>query len=126
MLSTAWRRAADGTCAPEWARIRDFADFYRAHPTLLSAAIEAAPPPSGSAAFDNLLAGFVEALADDADIPRPSWTSTVPPDVSDWPQWPAAVSRRWRRSAPLAMRARGLDVDSGTLWHTWDLYAAAP
>lgn len=100
-----------------WARLRGFLDNLLAHPELTAAAIESPPRRTGDAAFDALLAGIAEKLADDAGIPRPRWTRSVPPSPTPWetPGTPARVQRA-RAQAPAQLAARNIWLAEHDLW----------
>lgn len=100
-----------------WARLRGFLDHLLAHPELTAAAIESPPRRTGDAAFDTLLAGIAEKLADDAGIPRPRWTRSVPPAPVPWeaPGTPARVQRA-RTQAPAQLAARNIWLAAHDLW----------
>jgi transcriptional regulator with XRE-family HTH domain len=73
-----------GDDAPNWTRLRAFADQVRRHPEWAGVAISAAPAPSGSSLLDNLLAGIAEKVADESGLRRPRWTRGVPPLTEPW------------------------------------------
>ncbi|GAA1627240.1 hypothetical protein GCM10009744_13770 [Kribbella alba] len=100
-----------------WARLRGFLDQIAAHRELAAEAIETPPPRSGDAAFDALLAGIAEKVADDAGIPRPRWTKTVPPSPTPWvaPGTPTRVARA-RANAPAQLAARNIWLAARDLW----------
>jgi hypothetical protein len=100
-----------------WPRLRGFLDQLAAHPELVADAIEAPPSRSGDAAFDALLAGIAEKVADDAGIPRPRWTKSVPPAPAPWtaPGTPARVERA-RAAAPPQLAARNIWLATNDLW----------
>ena len=100
-----------------WARLRGFLDELAAHPELAADAIEDPPARTGDAAFDALLAGIAEKIADDAGIARPRWTRSVPPAPSPWtaPGTPARVERA-RAAAPPQLAARNIWLATRDLW----------
>ncbi|WP_165549725.1 helix-turn-helix domain-containing protein [Kribbella speibonae] len=100
-----------------WPRLRGFLDQLLAHPGLTADAIESPPRRTGDAAFDALLAGIAEKLADDAGIPRPRWTRSVPPAPTPWeaPGTPARVQRA-RAQAPAQLAARNIWLAAHDLW----------
>jgi transcriptional regulator with XRE-family HTH domain len=100
-----------------WPRLRGFLDQLAAHPELAADAIEAPPSRSGDAAFDALLAGIAEKIADDAGIPRPRWTKSVPPSPAPWtaPGTPARVERA-KAAAPPQLAARNIWLATKDLW----------
>jgi hypothetical protein len=101
----------------DWTRLRGFLDQLADHRELTAAAIESPPPRTGDASFDALLAGIAEKLADDAGIPRPRWTRSVPPSPTPWesPGTPARV-RRARTEAPAQLAARNIWLAARDLW----------
>nr|WP_275402604.1 helix-turn-helix domain-containing protein [Streptomyces sp. SID13031] len=101
----------------DWTQLRGFLDQLAAHPELAADAIEAPPSRTGNAAFDALLAGIAEKVADDAGIPRPRWTRSVPPAPAPWtpPGTPARV-RQARAAAPAQLAARNIWLAAKDLW----------
>ncbi|GAA1161243.1 hypothetical protein GCM10009630_69440 [Kribbella jejuensis] len=100
-----------------WTQLRGFLDELLAHPELTAEAIESPPRRTGDAAFDALLAGVAEKLADDAGIARPRWTRSVPPSPTPWetPGTPTRV-RRARAQAPAQLAARNIWLAAHDLW----------
>ena len=100
-----------------WARLRGFLDHLLAHPHLTAEAIETPPHRTGDPAFDALLAGIAEKLADDIGIPRPRWTRSVPPSPTPWeaPGTPSRVQRA-RAQAPAQLAARNIWLAEHDLW----------
>ncbi|WP_432881366.1 helix-turn-helix domain-containing protein [Kribbella sp. CA-245084] len=100
-----------------WARLRGFLDHLLAHPQLTADAIETPPHRTGDPAFDALLAGIAEKLADDLGIPRPRWTRSVPPSPTPWeaPGTPSRVQRA-RAKAPAQLAARNIWLAEHDLW----------
>jgi transcriptional regulator with XRE-family HTH domain len=115
-LTDAYTPAAKGGKV-NWTRLRGFLDQVAAHRELTAAAIETPPARSGDAAFDALLAGIAEKLADDAGIPRPRWTRSVPPAPTPWETTgtPARV-RQARAHAPAQLAARNIWLAARDLW----------
>jgi hypothetical protein len=109
----AWR--SGGTI--NWTRLRGFLDQVAARPELAAAAIEDPPPRTGDAAFDALLAGIAEKVADDAGVPRPRWTRSVPPAPEAWtsPGTPSRVKQA-RAAAPPQLAARNIWLAAKDLW----------
>lgn len=101
----------------DWTRLRGFLDQLTDHPELTAAAIESPPPRTGDAPFDALLAGIAEKLADDAGIPRPRWTRSVPPSPTPWdsPGTPARIKRA-RAQSPTQLAARNIWLAAHDLW----------
>ena len=101
----------------DWTRLRGFLDQLNGHPELAAVAIESPPPRSGDAAFDALLAGIAEKVADDAQIPRPRWTKSVPPSATPWdaPGTPNRVKKA-RAAAPPQLAARNIWLAARDLW----------
>jgi len=100
-----------------WARLRGFLDQLAEHGELTAQAIASPPHRTGDAGFDALLAGIAEKLADDAGIPRPRWTRSVPPSPTPWesPGTPARI-RRARAQAPAQLAARNIWLATHDLW----------
>ncbi|GAA2793746.1 helix-turn-helix domain-containing protein [Kribbella solani] len=100
-----------------WARLRGFLDVLAEHPELTAAAIASPPDRTGDAAFDALLAGVAEKLADDAGLPRPRWTRSVPSSPTPWetPGTPARI-RRARAQTPIQLAARNIWLPTHDLW----------
>ena len=100
-----------------WARLRGFLDQLAEHPELTAQAIASPPHRTGDAMFDALLAGIAEKLADDAGIPRPRWTRSVPPSPTPWesPGTPARIKRA-RAQAPSQLAARNIWLAEHDLW----------
>lgn len=100
-----------------WSHLRGFLDQLLTHPELTADAIESPPRRTGDAAFDALLAGIAEKLADDAGIRRPRWTRSVPPAPVPWeaPGTPARVQRA-RAQAPAQLAARNIWLAEHDLW----------
>ena len=115
-LATAWRREAWGD-VPDWTRVRAFLDLLALHPEWVVSASAARPMASGSLMMDALLAGMAEKLADDAGQARPDWVVTVPGLDVEWaaPGTPQMLAAR-RRTTPPQLSARGLVLDTGSLW----------
>ena len=100
-----------------WPRLRGFLDEVTGRPEFAAKAIEDPPARTGDAAFDALLAGIAEKIADDAGIPRPRWTKSVPPAPAPWtaPGTPARVERA-RAAAPPQLAARNIWLATKDLW----------
>jgi len=115
-LSDAWSSTPTGASI-DWARLRATIDELTLHPAVLPAALETPPPRSGSARLDALLAGIAEKLADDAGLPRPPWTKTVPALAERWeaPGTPRMVARA-RAHAPEQFRDRNIFLSAAELW----------
>jgi transcriptional regulator with XRE-family HTH domain len=123
-LATAWKAAPYGDI-PDWTRFRGALDQLAQHPDAVAVAIRKRPPPSGSAAIDALLAGIADKLADDAALPRPSWTKQAPTLDKEWatPGTPQMIESR-RSSTPRQLRDRGLVLDEASLWRDPDTVGA--
>jgi hypothetical protein len=72
------------------------------------------PPPSGHRIVDALIAAVAEKLADDAALPRPSWTGSVPGLVE--PYRPRTARQVAGRDVPQQLSERGLLIDAESLW----------
>jgi transcriptional regulator with XRE-family HTH domain len=116
-LADAWTTDRAGQEQPDWTRLRALLDALARNPDLAAHAIRAKPRPSGSAFFDNLLAGIAEKVADDASMPRPAWTKKV--STLDEP-WESLGTPRMRADAaartPSQLAARRILVPARTLW----------
>jgi transcriptional regulator with XRE-family HTH domain len=111
-VADAWTRDRGGLRL-DWTRWRAFLDRLALHPELVPEAIFVPPPPSGELVVDALLAAVAEKLADDARLPRPSWTEAGP--VLEEPFHPP-TARRILGDVPPQLAARGLMIDSASLW----------
>lgn len=111
-LSDAWTERG-GRLRIEWTRWRAFLDHLALHPEAAPEAIYVPPGPSGSRIVDALLAGVADKVADDAGLPRPSWTASSP--VLKEPFRPP-VRPGVPLEVPTQLAARGLMVDIGSLW----------
>jgi len=100
-----------------WAQLRGFLDQLTERRELTAEAIDSPPHRTGDAAFDALLASIAEKLADDAGIPRPRWTRSVPPSPTPWeaPGTPARI-RRARAQAPAQLAARNIWLAAHDIW----------
>lgn len=116
LLAEAYQLGATGRKV-DWTRLRGFLDQIAAHPESAAAAIDAPPRRSGDAAFDALLAGIAEKVADDAGIPRPRWTKSVPPSPTPWnaPGTPTRIKKA-RAAAPPQLAARNIWLAAQDLW----------
>lgn len=111
-LSDAWTERG-GRLRIEWTRWRAFLDHLALHPEAAPEAIYVPPGPSGSRIIDALLAGVADKVADDAGLPRPSWTASAP--VLDEPYRPPVRSGA-PLEVPTQLAARGLMIDIESLW----------
>ena len=111
-LADAWSR--DGRLRIDWPRWRALLDELALHPDRIPEAIYVAPPPAGEPVVDTLLAAVAENLADEAGLPRPSWTDQVPP-LAD-PYEPPTARTVTGRHVPAQLAARGLMIDTTSLW----------
>ena len=111
-LSDAWSIRRDRV-RPDWTRWRAFLDHLALHPEHVAEAIYVPPLPAGSRTIDALLAGVADKVADDAGLPRPSWTAMAP--VLDEPYEPL-VRRGVQLEVPPQLAARGLMIDTQSLW----------
>lgn len=112
-LVGAWTRRA-GEVRLDWPRWRGLLDSLVLQPELVPDAIYPSPPPAGDRVVDTLLAAVAEKLADDATLPRPSWTLAVPP--LDVPYRPPVVRPNAQREVPAQLEARALLIDATSLW----------
>jgi transcriptional regulator with XRE-family HTH domain len=112
-LIDAWS-FGDSTIRLAWTRWRTFLDRLALHPENLPEAIYTPPPPSGNNVVDNLLAAVAEQLADDANLPRPSWTNNITKLTA--PYRPATARNLPDTAIPEQFAARGLMIDTASLW----------
>ncbi len=116
-LYDAWSPDLLGDPQPDWTRLRAFLDYLTRHNDLAPGAIRARPAPSGSAFFDNLLAGIAEKVADDAKESRPAWTKRVAELTEPWaadgtPRTLAAAAA----TTPPQLAARRITLSASSLW----------
>lgn len=111
-LSDAWSLGR-GRIRPDWTRWRALLDHLALHPEHIAEAIYVPPLPAGSRIIDALLAGVADKVADDAGLPRPSWTALAP--VLDEPYEPM-VRRGVQLEVPEQLAERGLMIDTESLW----------
>ncbi len=104
----------DSTIRLAWSRWRTFLDRLALHAENLPEAIYTSPPPSGDQIIDNLLAAIAEKLADDANLPRPSWTKNV--EKLATPYRPATARNLAEANIPQQLAERGLMIDTASLW----------
>ena len=112
-LADAWSYR-DSTVRLAWTRWRTFLDRLALHPKNLPEAIYTPPPPSGNPVIDNLVAAVAEKLADDANLPRPSWTENI--TKLSAPYRPATARNLADADIPQQFAARGLMIDTTSLW----------
>lgn len=115
-LADAWNdKVSEGTI--DWTRIRAFLDYLDQSPELIPQAIAEAPPHSGSALLDNLLAGIAETLSSENSLEFPDWCAKVPALESHWitPGTPR-MQQQAGLSTPLALAARGITLARTSLW----------
>lgn len=98
----------------DWTRWRALLDHLALHPEHVPEAIYLPPWPTGQPVIDALLAAVAEKLADDARLPRPSWTEHVPSLAK--PYQPAVARKVSGRSIPPQLAARSLMIDTESLW----------
>lgn len=111
-LNAAWSERS-GRLRIDWPRWRAFLDHLALHPERAPEAIYIPPTPSGSPIVDALLAGVAEKIADDAGLPRPSWTTAV--RGLEEPYLPP-VRTGVPAEVPTQLAARGLMIDTESLW----------
>lgn len=97
-----------------WPKWRALLDELSLHPELVPEAIYLPPWPSGEQVIDALLAAIAEKLADDAGLPRPSWTEHAP--VLAEAYTPAVARTVTGRVIPPQLAARSLMIDTESLW----------
>lgn len=99
---------------PDWTRWRALLDHLALHPDAVADAIFVPPPPAGQPVIDALLAGVAEKLADDASLPRPAWCDDTP--MLAEPYAPHVPRHAAGRDVPPQLAARGLMIDTESLW----------
>lgn len=116
-LSDAWSTDRAGQDQPDWTRLRAFLDHLGRHPEESARAVRSRPPASGSAFFDNLLAGIAEKVSDDSGTPRPAWTKKVPPLVVTWEGFGTKRMRAAAAAAtPPQLACRRVLIPAASLW----------
>ncbi|MGC8514067.1 MAG: helix-turn-helix domain-containing protein [Acidimicrobiales bacterium] len=116
-LSDAWSTDRAGQDQPDWTRLRAFLDYLARHPGESAQAVRSTPPPSGSAFFDNLLAGIAEKVSDDSGTPRPAWTKKIPPLAVAWEGFATPRMRAAAAAAtPSQLACRKVLVPAASLW----------
>lgn len=116
-LTDAWSTDSIGQDQPDWTRLRAFLDRLRRHPEETAAAIRPRPTPSGSAFFDNVLAGVAEKVADEAGIARPAWTKKIPRLHERWESFGTPRMRAAAvDAAPSQLAARNIFIPASSLW----------
>jgi len=118
-LIDAWEPGPTSETRLAWTRWRAWLDGLAQHPTRIPEAIYITPAPSGNAIIDTLLAAIAEKLADDAGLPRPSWTSVVP--AAD-PAYEPPARRRGQICEQFSQR--GLLIDDESLFRPMDTVGA--
>lgn len=103
-----------GRVQPDWTRWRALLDHLALHPDAIPDAIYVPPPPAGQPVIDALLAGVAEKLSDDAALPRPAWCADIPALAERYA--PAAPRHATGRPVPSQLAARGLMIDTESLW----------
>ncbi|MGQ0831667.1 MAG: helix-turn-helix domain-containing protein [Microthrixaceae bacterium] len=111
-LVDAWS-SRGGRLRLDWTRWRRLLDQFALQPDLIPEAIYVPPSPTGNRVVDALLAAVAEKLADDAHLRRPSWTGAAP--LLDEPFQPP-VRGDVAVDVPSQLAARGLMIDTGSLW----------
>jgi len=115
-LSDALRTTPAGS-GPDWTRLRSFVDWAVHHRDQLPVALARPPASSGSPLLDNLLAAIAEKLSDDADLPRPSWTTQIAPLRDTWrAPLRGAAAQAERAATPAQLLERGIVLGSANLW----------
>lgn len=100
----------------DWTRLRAFADWCRRHPGEVPGAI-ADVPRRTQTAFDAILAGFAELLAEAVGVEAPAWTRSVPAPSEPWalPGTPAMLARV-EASCPDAFRRRNVILGADAIF----------
>lgn len=112
-LADAWSVGND-RLKIDWARWRGFLDHLALHPEQTPEAIYPTPPPTGNRVIDALTAAVAEKLADDANLQRPSWTTTMP--VLAEPFQLPPIRSNVKHEIPHQLAARNLMIDTESLW----------
>ena len=112
-LADAWSES-NGHLKIHWTRWRAFLDYLALHPDRVPEGIYPIPPPAGNDTIDALTAAVGEKLADDAGLPRPTWTSAAP--VLDKPFRPAPIRPSLNHDIAPQLAARNVMVDTESLW----------
>ena len=116
-LTDAWTSGPAGD-RPDWTRLRSPLDGLAMHPGRTQYAIARRPKSSGSAMLDALLAAIADKLADDAGVPRPSWTRSRSRRVS--PAWESPGTPSMRAAAlaqtPPQLLEHGIIASADSLW----------
>lgn len=112
-LGDAWT-VRRGRVQPDWTRWRALLDHLALHPDAIPDAIYVPPPPAGQSVIDALLAGVAETLADEAALPRPAWCADIPALAE--PYAPVVPRHATGRAVPPQLAARGLTIDTESLW----------
>lgn len=116
-LVDAWSRDRMGQDQPDWTRLRAFVDHLARHPEDAPEAIRSKPAASGSAFFDNLLAGIAEKVADDVSTPRPAWTKKVSRLAEPWEGFGTPRMRAAAGAAtPPQLACRNISIPTSSLW----------
>ena len=97
-----------------WPKWRALLDDLALHPEFVAEVIYLPPWPAGEPVIDALLAAIAEKLADDAGLPRPSWTADAP--VLTEPYAPPVARNIKGRIVPSQLAARLLMIDTESLW----------
>ncbi|MEM9037750.1 MAG: hypothetical protein AAGD18_24395 [Actinomycetota bacterium] len=100
----------------DWTRLRAFADWCHEHPETVAEAVADAPRRTNTA-FDAILAGVAELLAEAAGVKAPSWTRSVPLPAEPWspPGTPAMLARA-EANCPEAFRRRNITLGADAIF----------
>jgi len=101
----------------DWIRIRKFIDLLTRKPKLTAEAIVDPPRRSGVEELDVMLAAIAEKLADDVEIQRPRWCTSVPPMSYRWehPGTPRMKAKA-ANEAPVQFRERNIFLSDDGIW----------
>ena len=115
-LHDAWTSTDNGV-RPDWTRLRAFLDDLAQHPDDVATAITEPPIRSRSRLMNALLAGIADKLADDAGLPRPSWTRSAGTLKRLWmsPGTPR-MRKEARAAAPRQLLDRNIAIRQESLW----------
>ena len=101
----------------DWTHLRGIVDWLRLHPEQVDEAIADAPPRTGDATADNLLAAIAEKIADDTGRHRPRWTRAVPKLAQPWsPPGTRRMQKVEAAQAPPQFADRNLLLGAQNLW----------
>ena len=112
-------RVAETTTEDTWRNLRNELDrihlgTFTSPAGTIRRRTNTTPHKPGSRMIDSLLAAVAEELADDAGLPRPHWTTHVPP--LEEPYHPPRARHVGGLDVAPQLVARGLMIDTRSLW----------